>query len=290
MRVGWSGWLKMGWCATAVAAASLVLAAQQASPQPLTLEEVLYRANERIVEYESAFEMIVAEEAYTQRILQATGEVTRSRKLLADFLFIRLPGSDIWTGFRDVIEVEGKEVRPAQERLRTAKIPSLRALIRLAQRRSNDSEEHYLGEAPRILNVPTLPLAFLNSLNQHRFEFEHNGDERIGGTDTWAVRFSERVRPALVQVGRADLFSSGTFWLDPTTGRVMKSQLILGDFNTRFRSRITTTYDQDAKFGTWVPREMREEYDSPRLPRLDRLDGEASYSNFQRLELSDSRQ
>jgi len=250
--------------------------------QPLTLGEVLFRANEYVVAYQKAFASVVAEERYLQRLVEGE-EVRRTRDLRSDFLLIKVPDGDEWIGFRDVFEADGKPVRDRQERLEKLFL-SPNALDQ-ARRIADESARYNLGSVRRNINVPMLSLLFLHPLHQHRFNFEKIAEETVEGVPTWVLRYSEHVRPTLVRAGRGDVFARGRFWLDPANGRVVRSELILGDLTSTIRSTITVTYRPDEKLGVWVPHHMEEIYDNPRDPADERIESDATYSNFRRFDV-----
>jgi hypothetical protein len=248
---------------------------------PLTLAELLFRANEAIIAYERGFAAAVAEEDYTQRIVASGGDVRRTRALLSQYMFVRGPDSDAWAGLRDVHTVDGRRL-DAEPPLRDMTGPVLE-VAREASRRNRDSARHYLGNVPRSLNVPTLALTFLHPLNQHRFAFEKVGEETVEGIPVWAVRFSETARPTVIRAGTGDLFARGTFWLEPAGGRVVRSQVELGDQNMRTRMQVTVTYREDPALGLFVPVRMEETYETISGRAGDRVEGTATYSDYRRI-------
>lgn len=256
-----------------------------AAPQMLTLDEVLFRANEAVVAYEKHFSNVVAEERYVQRLVDRDGKVERERVTLSDFLLIRLPGAENWNGFRDVLEVDGKPIGDRQARLEKLFLESPRDAFERAKELADDSARYNIGRVPRRVTVPTLAILVLHSLNQHRFHFEKIGEERVGETQTWAIRYAEHLRPTIVRSGGVELFARGTLWIDPDSGRLARSVMILGDLNTPLQSTITVTYQPDAALGLWVPVEMEELYDNPRDPEDQQVHAVATYSNFRQFQV-----
>jgi hypothetical protein len=87
-------------------------------------------------------------------------------------------------------------------------------------------------------------------------------------------------RPTIILANEADAPSSGRYWIDADTGRVLKTELVLGDNG---EIRISTWYRPDERLGIWVPAKMTERYDySNRL--YDSIQCEARYTNFRRFE------
>lgn len=253
--------------------------------QSLDLDEVLYRANEAVVRYEQQFSNVVAEEHYVQRIIRADGTVARERVTRSDFLLVRPPGSETWLGFRDVLEVDGKPVGDREARLEKLFLDRPEAALDQARRIAAESARYNIGRIQRTINVPILSLLFLHVLNRHRFNFEKTGEAVVDGIPTWVVRYSEHARPTLVRAGGGDVFARGTFWIDPASGQVVKSEVILGDGLTGVRSTITVSFKPDAQLGVWVPVEMAEIYENPRNPRDERIHATARYSNFRRFQV-----
>ncbi|MBI2833874.1 MAG: hypothetical protein HYX76_05540 [Acidobacteria bacterium] len=252
--------------------------------EQLDLQEVLFRASEYLVAYQKSFASIVAEERYAQRIISRTGAQKRSRVTLSDFLLVRVPEDDTWIGFRDVFDVDGSPVRNRQERLARLFLSAPGALSQI-KKIADESARYNLGSIRRNINVPTTALMFLHPVNQSRFYFEKSGEEVVDGNSTWAIAYTEHVRPTMIRAGTLDLFSRGTFWIDPANGRIVRSLLVIGDMNTPVRTEIVTTYRPDTTLGVWIPATMREVYDNPRDPRADRIEADAMYSKFRRFEV-----
>jgi hypothetical protein len=103
------------------------------------LETVLSRAGEYVERYERALGMVIAREVYTQTArgvsiqtdsagvsgfgdgLSSLSPRYQRRRVLSDFLMVHLASQgDQWTGFRAVIEVDGRPVPDRLERLQEA--------------------------------------------------------------------------------------------------------------------------------------------------------------------------
>ena len=103
----------------------------------------------------------------------------------------------------------------------------------------------------------------------------------VAGVKTWEMAFAERGSPTIVRDGGTDIPATGSFWIDPVTGRVIRStmRLTLGTVSIE----VTVTYRPDAKAGdTWVPAEMREVY----MSAARRLECVATYSNIRRFQVT----
>jgi hypothetical protein len=261
-------------------ASSLSAAVAVAVADDVPLNELLFRANQTVVTYQKQLSGVVAEEKYVQRLIDAAGTVKETRTTISEYLMVQLPDEEHWVSFRDVVEVDGKPVRDRDERLARLFLKPGKGSLDQARKLLRESSRYNLGPIDRTINVPTLALAVLHPLNQHRFNFEQVARERVGQIDAAVLRYTEHVRPTIVRSGRADFFSRGRLWLDPETGRALRTEIVLGDPNTTVRSAITVDYAYDEGLKLFVPIRMREVYDNPRNARQDRIEAEATYSRF----------
>ena len=73
----------------------------------------------------------------------------------------------------------------------------------------------------------------------------------------------------------------GRYWVEPATGRILITELVLEGDN--FDSVITTRYAEDETMGHSVPVEMRERYIN--TSSRERVDGAATYTRFRRFQV-----
>jgi len=290
------------------------------------LAPILERAGRYVLEYEERVQDIVAEETYTQWTRKADSRpiVTAAegaapaaglsltcvmsdtpedrggvalpfscrRTTKADVVFVRQAGAVPWGSFRDVYEVDGKKVREHERRLEQlfSRTPSASAEPQ-ARGLTEDSDQRYdIGPALRNLNAPTLSLMFLHPKNQSRFAWKLGGKRRFGNVDTVEIEFEEVARPTIVgQSGREDVPASGRVWVDPARGTLVRSETDFRFEPRRARAFVATEYLLEPKLGTWVPGEVREEYDDMRgaQPPLFGAPTKATarFSNFRRLSI-----
>ena len=263
---------------------STALTATVAAAQILTLDEVLFRANEMVTAYEREFSMAVTEEHYVQRILRVDGSVVGERTLVSELAFVREEGQESWLGLRDTVEVDGKPIRDRSGRLATLLSSGGEEALPRAVSISQESDKHVLRRLSPGTSVPHMALTFLHALNQHRFGFERIGEETVNGTSTWAVRYTEQLSPTLIQSAAFDLFARGTLWIDPSTGSLVRSQLLLGDQNLDLLSTVVVTLRPDDALGLWVPAELEETEENPQRPADGHFEGHATYGAFQLLD------
>ena len=98
--------------ASVVLVASLLLPTLEATPQAVTLEELLDRASEYERHFIDELSSVVAEERYEQVFTErgARSGPRGKRVLISDFLLVTHPGATAWQAFRQVLEVDGKPV------------------------------------------------------------------------------------------------------------------------------------------------------------------------------------
>ncbi len=282
-------------------AALLVAAAPAAgAAQEPTLIDVLVRATDYVSHFSEQLSGAVAEERYNQLSTgPARGGFSRfpsersdryRRTLRSDYLLVRPLGEDRYYGFRDVFEVDGQPVRDRDERLSKLFLdPSASADAQIRGIMS-DSSRYNIGDVQRNFNVPTLALLFLRDAYKPRFIFERvtDDDPRLGldlpdaAADLWVIGYTEDW-PSTVIRGRErrNLPAAGRFWVEPASGRVLVSELVVE--NDELAAVITVRYEVDPKMGHLVPAEMRERYENHR--QNSRVDGTATYTDYRRFQV-----
>jgi hypothetical protein len=253
---------------------SVAAPAQQLSSQALVDRSTAYLA-----ELFPRLTNVVAEEQYEQQ----TTSPRRKRTLRSDYLIVRLPANDDFAGFRDVFDVDGRPVRDRDERLQKLFLESTAATaVQQAQRIASESARHNIWDIGTI-NNPYLAMAFLQEAYRARFRLQSPKQDSSLGPDVYAVFYQEYVVPTIVK-GNAnrDAPSRGRWWIEATTGRVLKTELLLGANAARFGLspiEITTTFKYDEELRMMVPTEMREFYPSTRTGDVRTI---ATYGRFRR--------
>ena len=187
-----------------------------------------------------------------------------------------------WLGFRSVTEVDGKPTgEPA--RLRTL-FAGAAADLEAARRLTEESTRYNVGPVKRTFNVPTATLFFFTPANLPRFTFHHNGEERIDGTVAWKIDFQETATPTIVMTGGGrDIRSTGTLWVDPADGRVLRTRMMLTNYSGPSSSAIVeVSYRAEPAMNMLVPGGMREWYSVAQ----GRLAAEATYADYKRFQTS----
>lgn len=187
-----------------------------------------------------------------------------------------------WLGFRDVTEVDGKPTGET-DRLRDIFAASAPDLA-MARRITEENARYNVGPVTRTFNVPTSTLFFFHSANLSRFSFHRDGRERIDGTDTIKVAFKEVASPSLIMTGSGrDVPSSGTLWVNPTDGSVVRTHLLVSGYRgSNSTAAVDVSYHFDSSMKMLVPSTMREHY---RVPSATVI-AEATYADFKRFQTS----
>lgn len=279
-------------------------AAKEPDPGAAELEKLLARAGEYVVEYESTWRGLVADEAYRQMYWDTTRRLS-VRNLRSDVVFLKLPGAVPWTIFRDVFEVDGRALRDRDARLeklfadsRSTALDQVRAIVQ-------EGARYNLGPVVRTANVPPIALSFLHPSNQARFVFKRKGRCSGAGQEGLEVAATERARPTLIRdESGEDVPVAGKLCLAPENGAVLRTDVEFDlDGSERDRwawARILVLYGRDPRLSALVPTEMKETYqfagvgatgyaqrESPTGPANEiRIESVARYSEFRRLQVT----
>ncbi len=257
---------------------------------------VLDRASAYLESYEKAFSGVVSEEIYSQELRVPPSMENRptnmgqlpprflgvseaaTRTLRADVLQTRV-GEGEWVAFRDVYEVSGEPVRDRDARLQKLFIDAPPGAIDQARRILAESARYNLGALQRDINVPTMALTYLRASNQSRSDFSIDGNQDIGGVRAVVLEFKERATPTIVRSADGDLPATGRVWIEPDSGRVLKTEISMA--SRRSGAKITVTYGAVPEVTMWVPIVMTEEYTGAEI-----IFGKATYSKFRQFVVS----
>ena len=253
-----------------VAAGGTLVSAQRA------MDEVVERASRYVLGYEGSFWLLALDEEQVQWLERPTNpgsNLTRSnpgggmvgggavsrRIIKSDYLLVQGGEGRGWTPFRDVFAVNGKELRHQDDRLvRLFQSGNLDSYD-LAQKLHDESRTHDLGNVARTINIPMLGMMLLHPDVRERFSVKHDGNESLAGRYVERFSYRETARPTLIKTVRGrDLALTGRMWIEPTTGVVVKTEMIAAD--PVVRAMVTATFRHDTELGTWVPDRMEEYY------------------------------
>lgn len=269
-----------------------VWAAAPREPSVPTLNDVLARVGDYIARYERELSGIVAEEHYVQNGDLSDRPLLTHRELTSDLLLVRAVGRDGYVQFRDVFDVDGQPVRDRSERLlKLFRDPSA-ANTRQAGQIMAESSRYNVGRIERNINVPLLALMFMHPQNRSHFTFAMSTEDRgvpkglpksghfAVSIDVRVLSFRETGSPTMVRdsrTGKGDARSRGRVWVEPGTGRVLMTELVVE--SSTVRSVTQVSYQSEPLVGFLVPVEMRETYVLSGRS-FYRIEGTATYSNF----------
>jgi hypothetical protein len=270
---------------------------QTTRPEP-TLADVLQRAAAYVAEFQVRLSSIVAEEAYVQdwHSEGPKGRTFGRRELRSDLVLMKPASAGSWTEFRDVFEVDGRAIRPRDGRLeRMLREPTGPASISVSTILA-DSARFNIGDVDRNVNTPLFSLRFLEARNQSRFRFARSaggGPAPAGSTDgpadaifrvsteVWSIAYDEVRSGTLIRTARRrDQPARGRFWIEPATGRVLVSELVIDDRTVR--ATIEVSFQSEPVLDMLVPVAMRERYEGKKTGSI--VEGRATYGRFRRLE------
>jgi len=240
--------------------------------------------------YERSLPAIVGEEHYIQRVSVEGQLGIDSRTLRSDVLVVA-DDEYGWVAFRDVFEVDGRPVRNRDERLADLFLKPHADRQGQAQRITAESARFNL-DAPgynlrRTVNNPYVALRFLRRQAQSRSRFRIAGDATVDRVPAAVLEFEEQATPRLIASPDAAP-ARGRFWIEPGSGRVLRSDLSLESGvkgqRTTVRTRIRVSYARDERLGEWLPASMEEEY----RVAAALVEGSARYSSFRRFTVQTS--
>jgi len=299
--------MKFRLAAFAAAVIGLFAVPPRAVAQAPTLAEVMKKAAAYVAEFQQQLSGLVAEETYTQEILKERGSAPYKgnlnpglprRTLRSDLLLVKPAGAARYVEFRDVFEVDGVSVRDRDDRLtRLAGDRSAQSHDRMYDI-ITESARYNIGTIQRNVNTPVMSLQFLDAVFQDRFPFKRATREREQpdargatpapgmpgvvvfrvATEMWTIEYEERSGPTIIRTPRGQrLPARGRFWINPSTGAVLMSELIVKGGGVT--AAITVSYQSEPLMGFLVPVAMNESYEG----HGEHVVGSATYGRFRPL-------
>ena len=277
--------------------AAIVVAAAVVSAQEPTLQTVLDRAAVYVADYQKQLQGIVAEESYSQNVINSLGRgggrartSRQGRRLKSDVLMVKLGDEERWLQFRDVFEVDRRPVRDRDQRLYRLFVEGKANARAMAETIQAESARYNIGPVMRTINIPMLAMLFLERGNQPYAIFTQQPPGNVKRfsavavlEDVWLIEFKEVGAGTLIKgANNRDIHSSGRFWIESSTGRVLRTELVAQD--TNLRAFVDVSYRIDPAVAVLVPGEMREIYNVRASDA--RIDGKATYSHFRQFTVS----
>jgi hypothetical protein len=272
---------------------------EQVGTQPGSgFHTVLSSAMRYTMNYEQQFALLAAEEHYHQELqrppnpgdnlsqrnpgggMRAGGAIDQ-QVLKSDYLLVQLGGDgEGWMPFRDAFEQRGTKIRNRDDRLLNLFVKNDKDRFEKAARLTADSTKRFLGNVARTINIPMLGMMFMHPRVNERFEFTDGGEETINGRIVRRAIYREAARPTLIKTTRGrDLALTGTIWIDPFNGTVVKTELNAAD--PAVRCQVIVTFRRDEAIELWVPDKM-EEYYKANLA-VDDIFATATYTNYRKI-------
>lgn len=217
---------------TVAAIGALVVSAgpgAQSKPTDPALDEVVRRMSAYAAGYGGSATIVLATETYTQQ-LDLDGRRVRPRTLVSEFAVVRASGAVEWAALRDVVKVDTTRVVDQPGRL-VAVLTGPTGTEADVRRVIAEAAQRNLGGVATNFNVPTTALSFFRPQHVGRFTFTRAATRTIEGVETWALDFRETRSPTLVVTRDGDdVPMSGTVWVAPADGVVVRTRLRLRDF------------------------------------------------------------
>lgn len=211
------------------------LGATQGHSDPL-LDAVLAKIAAYVARYGEHTSLVVAVEKYTQSVtLDGRAAPSKPRQLVAEFAIVKAAGG-AWTGFRDVVEVDGQKIANRRDRL-VSLLTDTSTDSSEVTRIANESARFNIGPISRNFNVPTTALLFFTPANLSRFTFRLKGTKNIDGVRTWEIGFAETRSPTFIRTrAGADVPIEGALWARPDDGTVVRTRLLMRNFADQMTS------------------------------------------------------
>ena len=274
--------------------------ARRAAPAPRDpeVDDVMERVGRYVAGYGQQASLIIGVEHYDQQIVNPMqGEIPR-RQLVSEFALVRTTDALGWSGFRDVVEVDGRRQGGRENRLQKL-FSGGTATTSEARRIADESARFNLGPMRRNFNEPMSMLLFLLPSTQSRFDFIRKHDATVAGIKVWEIGFKEKARPTLIRtVDGLDVPSEGSIWVAPSDGTVVRTRLEVAGFAGRAStSTVEVTYARDPRLDLWLPSTMKERQDGEVAVAVESrramsamrqaiVTGFATYGDFKRFETS----
>jgi hypothetical protein len=263
---------------------------------------ILSSAMRYVMNYEQQFALLVSEEHYVQELQRPpnpgdnlsrtnpgggmrAGGALNIQNIKSDFVLVQLGmDGEGWMPFRDAFELKGKKLRNRDDRLLKLFLENDKNAFEKAARFNEASTKLHLGNVARTINIPTLGMMLLHPRVNERFEFTDGGEETIAGRVLRKTVYREAARPTLIKTTRGrDLALTGTIWIDPFSGTVVKTEMNAAD--PAVRCQVTVTFRKDDAVEMWVPDKMEEYYKAALA--VDDILATATYTNVRKYRRSD---
>jgi hypothetical protein len=292
----------------ATCAALAPASAASEAPGGRYVAAVVARAAGHVRAFVDAAAVLIADEHYVQELKARTGLTTvpsdgsfgitvEKRTLESEVALVQMADKQLWMLGRDVRAVDGRAVADRDRVPLAAWRPaSMEEALKRFRELATQSARFNIGGITRNVNVPSLALWFLTDGVRDRFAFTLGKQERIDGETCAIVHYREKSSPFLLMAEGRSVPVRGRFWIAPDTGAVRRTELLLynddtigglGDIHSDAgRALVVVQYRYAADVAAWVPSEMTERYDYPKVMNADVVVGRAEYRNFRKFSVT----
>ena len=228
--------------------AAALLASATVTAQP-AVSDLIDRGSRYVQSYEVSFFVLAMDEEYVQWLERPTNPGSNLSRTN--------PGGGMVAPHHDSRQMTGRlSYEDRLVRLFKSGNPDA---FDLATQIHETAKKNDIGNVKRTINIPMLGMMLLHPQVRERFTFKHEGDESLQGRYVERVAYRETMRPTLIKTTRGkDLALTGRMWIEPTTGVVVKTEMIAAD--PIVRAQVTVTFRRDQELAVWVPEKMEEYY------------------------------
>jgi VWFA-related protein len=278
----------------------------------VAVEEAVAVGARFVTEYVDRSTSVVAEEHYVQIIRRGPADPARRdvdealewhednwihprttkdpklrRQMISDVLMVKT-NDGLWTNFRDVGTLDGKELKDRSKRALALFTQSGTDVGAGLRRIADESSRLNLGGGGNF-NVPALPLQVLHATHRDRFTFGTAGTETIDGVTTTILTYRETKTPTFIRSIQKNepVYISGKLWIVPEDGRVLRSEMTLHDEPNRLSTLIVVNYRRIPELDMLMPVEMWERW-TPDQPLANYFERRARYANYRRFNVTTS--
>jgi hypothetical protein len=242
---------------------------------------VVAAATRYVVDYETKFKFVIADETYDQATFDHEKRETARRSMKGELFLTFIPADGAWLAVHDFTEVDGEPVADREDLRPLLQKGETTSVVRSVLKRNS---RFNLGRIVRNFNEPTLALLILEPKRVGGFSFDREDVTAIDGKPKVRLSYRERERPTLIRTASGGpVYARGEFTIDAATGRIEHTHIELKD--GPIVARLTTTYALDEKIEMWVPVSFIERYERSNEDREVIL-CEAQYTNFRKFEVT----
>lgn len=261
--------------ATILSVAAVAHAAGARAVETPATSHALELAQRYLTSWQEQLSAVVAEEHYRQTVRTSNNRVTwrlrDTRQLRSDVLLVKAPADSLWLCFRDVVAVDGTPVPDRQDRFDALFSAPSASLVADAKLIAQESARFNLGFF-RTVNTPVAGLIYLAGRFAASTTWSLAVNQRLGNARVWTLAFDQNKAPYVVhEVGKKPLHSSGRIWLEPESGRILRTELVV---HVLGRPRVITDFAYVQAVDTWAPVRMEERVEN----EYERIAGLATYT------------